>query len=181
MVDAKTLKLFRENLTELGEYLTRLLVAELEEQGHRATGNLIKSVEWSVQNFLFGLELQISYKKYGVYVDQGVKASEIKSPFAPARIKALTDWVLLKRLTSGLDKAKGIAYAIARTHAKYGIPSPGSYEHSKNGRRTGFQTFTLEQNFQKIIQHVTEGIERVINIQIESAVSNLQEDFIINI
>ena len=120
------------NLKPLATKLIASLANELINQGHRGTGKLIASLKSEIDNI--NLKFIITSKFYAIFVNHGVLPGQIKSKFAPKRIEALRTWVM--RVLGKSDKeAQGLAYAIAQTHKKQGMPTFNSYRHSKNGRR----------------------------------------------
>jgi hypothetical protein len=163
MLDKSIIKeQFFTGFKELGEFLVKKTVDELEGQGHRATGKLIDSVEAEVFGSLTQLNIVLKHFQYGVYVEYGVKAERV--PFSgftgnkvSKYIQALIRWVIIKRFTGSLTEAKGIAFAIARTHKKEGIPSRNSYNFASNGRRKFFMREVKSRNEKKVIKDV-EGL-----------------------
>jgi len=155
----------KDNLESVGEFLKKELGKELEAQGHKATGSLINSIEYAVNFYKDGLILAISYNDYGAVVNNGVKASRIpygkdSNGGTSQYIQGLLNWVLkVKTLTTEKNKALGIAFAIAKTHAKMGIPTLNSFKYSKNGRRLGFQDYVLAQKSDEIIELMQKNLD----------------------
>lgn len=168
----------RSALDDLGYYLVLELRKELAAQGHNLTSELSKSISHAVDNYRSGLSLSISYLKYGIYVNNGVRPERV--PFGGGRsgaktslyIQALIDWVKERRLAEG-TQAVGMAIAIARKHAKEGIPSIGSRKFSSNGRRVGFQNITIANNLDKIEEATQSGIQVSVNTTLDIIIGRI--------
>lgn len=158
----------KDNFSELGKYLKEQLTEELIQQGHKYTGALIKSIDYAVELYQKELVLSLSYYQYGAYLNKGVKANKV--PFGKGNssskqseyLRALTDWVIGKRIETRAKQAFGVAIAIAKTHAKKGIPTVGSFKYSLNGRRLGFQDYILSTKEREINEIIQSGLERSV-------------------
>lgn len=135
-------KIYIANLNEFASDMAVLFVEELEQQGHRATGNLIRSVIARVNAGLNEIDIAMSHFNYGVVVNTGVLSARVpynrgsgagKSKF----IDALMAWIRIRGIAGGLDKTvRRIAFAMATAMKRDGIPTKGSYAFTSNGRRT---------------------------------------------
>jgi hypothetical protein len=144
-------------LRRIGEEYAKAFGIELIRQGREPrAGGLIKSLSVNPEA---PSNVSISGNHYWTFLDKGVKASQIKYPKAPARINALIQW-LKRRGVAGSDSViKGIAYAIAYTHSKVGMPS-------RNGR---FDRSRI--NFvDKAIKSRRKNIERVLDEELGKSV-----------
>jgi len=153
-----------DELNHIGGYLVEVLKKELAAQGHRASGKLERSIQSNVKHQGGDLTIDFSHEHYGTYVNTGVPAFRI--PYSPGSgastskyIQGLIRWVQLKGIAPGFAGAKRIAFAIARTHKKEGMPSKNSYTFSNNGRRT------------KWIDHPAQALGRTIQRKAEAAIS----------
>jgi predicted RecB family endonuclease len=130
-------QIFLDNYDDVGVAMSVRFVTELEQQGHRATGALVRSVVVKVAEELRAVELQLSHLEYGVTVNTGLKPSEV--PRTLAFIKQIAAWVKFRKIAGGLDKTiEKVAVRIVKTMWRTGMPTPGSYRFSNNGRRTGW-------------------------------------------
>jgi len=133
---------FLKRYDEFAFDLAHLFIQELEDQGHRATGRLIASVVAKVKATMDAIELELSHLDYGIIVNTGLSAERV--PYSRGSgaksskfIEALMGWIRLRGIGGGLDKTvRGIAFAIATTMKKEGMPTRGSYRFTSNGRRT---------------------------------------------
>lgn len=166
----------KENLTNLGNFAVKKLAFELQQQGHKATGSLINSLSYKVAFEAGELSLLIYYNNYGAVINNGVAANRV--PFGrgggakSAYIQGLLGWVQLK-ITKDPKKALGITFAIAKTHKEKGVPTTGSYKFSKNGRRLGFQDFTIAEYSDEIIAILQNNLEQPFFIAVDSISDNL--------
>lgn len=130
-------QIFLDNYDDVGMAISVRFVTELEEQGHKATGALVRSVVVRVSDELRAVELQLSHLQYGAQVNTGLKPSEV--PRTLAFIKQIAAWVKFRKIAGGLDKSiEKVAVRIVKKMWQTGIPTPGSYRFSNNGRRTGW-------------------------------------------
>ena len=143
----------------IGNEYAKAFGIELVKQGREPrAGGLIKSLEVRTEG---ESEISIFGNHYWTFLDKGVKASQIKYPRAPARINALVEW-LERKGVAGSDKViRGIAYAIAYTHSKKGMPT-------KNGRfdrsRINFVDKAIKSRQRKINQVIDKEIDGAINV-----------------
>lgn len=126
------------------ENISKQIIKEIAEewnaQGHDLNGKFRKGMRHRITQDGDITKIEIidtTDSSYGKILDDGVAASQIKFPFAPARIKGLTLYAKLRMGASDKD-AVSIAYAIATKHAKEGMPLPGTRIYSKTGERTKF-------------------------------------------
>lgn len=144
-------------MIDQGKILERLRIAlqkliasgafELRQQGHNATGKGINSLEVRVERVGLGdVKGQIWGFDYLLTLDTGLSPGQL--PPREVHVKNLTGWA--KQI--GIAKAKIAAIRIDRTHRKTGIPSPGAYKWSNNGRRTDWVKFGVQVNFEKAFE-----------------------------
>jgi len=113
-------------LERIGMIVATSFGVTLVQQGRsKRAGGLINSLKAKSES---SDSVSILGNHYWRFVDKGVSASDIKSPFAPARINGLIKWLMRKGIGSGNKQIRSIAYAIASTHGKKGMPT-------MNGRR----------------------------------------------
>lgn len=149
-------------LNKIGDMLVDALAFEFSEQGHNNTGAGIESIVYAVQRFGNAYQLDLMFEKYLIYQDKGVSANRIPFQIGSGKkqsryIIALTKWVMSRGMSNNEKAAKSIAFAIARTHKKEGMPTQGSYLYSRNGRRKYF--FTENYAFEK----VPEAVEAIMS------------------
>lgn len=142
----------------LGAFLIEKLRAEFIAQGHNLSGALVESIESKVEATAGGFAVRFYANDYGVIVNTGVSAERI--PYSPggARrggqskyIQALIRYAQ-RRMNLRGKEATSAAFAIARKHAKEGMPTRDSSRYSTNGRRTGWVDAVLAANEAEAVQ-----------------------------
>jgi hypothetical protein len=141
---------FRDALKKLAEAGK----IELVQQGHKATGKLVNSIEEKVVEATLDKLVGVIYSEdYYIYVNDGVKASRV--PFSGSRgsssnqtskyIEGLLRWAQVVKPGLNEKERKSFVFAVANTHRKEGIPTSGSFSYSKNGRRTAWIRYGFEE------------------------------------
>lgn len=133
---------------------------ELAQQGHKATGNLIRSIEPEItQSDLDLLVGAIFVLDYGIEVDTGTPASQIPTPADAGRwrryLQELLDWTFVIEPNIRLNERWRWVRGTAKAHAREGRPTKASVRFSKNGRRTGwikhsFETPEAQNEFKRL-------------------------------
>lgn len=141
----------------IGEEYAKAFGIELVRQGRtERAGGLIKSLKVDAEA---PSNISISGNYYWTFLDKGVKASQIKYPRARARINALVEWLGRKGVAGSDSVIRGIAYAIAYTHSKQGMPT-------RNGRFDKSRTNFVD----KAIKSRQKNINDVIDIEVGKSV-----------
>jgi hypothetical protein len=160
-------------MEQLGEYSVRQVVEELLNQGHKASGNLIESVQAEFTRRMKVFEIAISYLKYGVYLEKGIKAREYKRGPSREEIEGLLNWLRYKRLVAQIDNAaRSFAFAIAYAHRRDGFPTPNARNFSPNGRTTRFQSIAINNIANEADRLLGEAITEAMNLVIENIVND---------
>lgn len=137
------------NFKKIGQKAIDLLGDSIKAQGHYFTGKLVRGFEVRLKP----AEVQIWGAFYSKFLERGVRARQIKYPFARARIEALTAFFKAKGKGS---ISKSLAYATATVHAGLakkkgiggGMPTDASKRFSSTGKRTGFIEEALKKSDQ---------------------------------
>ena len=112
---------------EIGYKINEAIIKEWTAQGHSLTGSLEASLrsQDAVKVTENGnvVTIEATANHYWKYINSGVQASQIRKPFAPARIAGLTNYMML-RAGLPLKEARGAAYAVATKHKREGMPQP---------------------------------------------------------
>lgn len=163
-------QIFLDNYDDIGLAMSVRFVNELEAQDHKATGALVRSVVVKVSDELRAIELQLSHLEYGVRVNTGTKPSDV--PRTLAFIKQIAAWIKFRKIAGGLDKSiEKVAVRMVKKMWKYGIPLPGSYRFSSNGRRTGW----IDWVYAKYNVEWQDQVEPVAQDYIENAFNAMLE------
>jgi hypothetical protein len=148
-----------EFLKKIGKRINELLVEEWALQGHKMPSSKFEGeMETRIEKEGDTYILQGLSVYYARFINQGVSSSQIKSPYAPPRIKGLTKYVL-SRMGIGGSQGVAIAYAIATKHKQEGMPTKDSYQYSDTGKRTEF----IEDTFKKAEREIDEVFEQELS------------------
>jgi hypothetical protein len=164
-----------EEVKQLVDLIKQALAEEFEAQGHKLTGKTIASITQQIQKS--DIELIIEFYGSGVnaIVNKGVSADRI--PFqrgsgagSSLYIDALTEYAK-KRMGAYGKEARSIAFAIAQTHKKEGMPTRGSYRFSSTGERLAFVDIALDKKASEVAilaqriysQYVNTALDNFIN------------------
>lgn len=182
MTITEAIREFERNYDLIGYTITTELVREIEQQGHRASGALIRSVISTTQTTLDGIENSISNLSYGRELNDGIPASQIpKSGVAYGNLLFnLVRWIRLRKLAFGADKAYRFARNIIRKAQTTGIPTPGSYKFSKNGRRKGWIDYvvaTHQIQWENKVEDISfELVENYLNAKIDAIIRQFSNE-----
>lgn len=123
----------------------KALVMILRQQGHRLTGKLEKSIEFSIEYDRAKLSANITVfvESYGIPLSTGVPAARI--PYTRGSgagksklIQGLTEFARLRGLGQNDAENTRIAFAIVQAWKRDGgSPTKASKRFSKTGQRTG--------------------------------------------
>lgn len=152
--------MIEQQLNILGAFLADEFRKELEEQGHRATGDLIDTIRHEVTRKGNSYTIEILGLDYAKYVDAGLKKGTWVS------VKALIDWVEVKGIASGEREIKNAAFAIRQKIYQEGSPTKGAFAFSNNGRRKNFISAVVGAQEKKILKELFElfNTEILLNI-----------------
>jgi hypothetical protein len=110
-----------ETLDKVGEDLVKTLVKNLLKADKKATGTLIRSVDYKLVEKANGIMIELLAADYLTNVDEGRKAGSKQPP-----LKSLDRWVIARKIAPRDKKGKFISrqsvkFLIARSIAKNGI------------------------------------------------------------
>lgn len=108
------------DLNRYGRDLTNELRQQLIRAGKKASGNLIKSLDWEVVNNGGEYTISILAEDYLIYVDKGRKKG------TPPPIQAIREWVSIKGFEEGSE------YPIAKGIGENGIDPTNVIDKSIN-------------------------------------------------
>ena len=161
----------RGGLELIAEFILDKLREELEEQDHRATGDLIDSMQAIVGVKSGGFEITIIANDYAKYMEEGFSPGKWVNPYA------LAEWVERKGIATGVKEIKAAAFAIRAAIHREGMPTNGSYKFSKNGRRTGFIDFVMDENAEAIFEKALEVFTKEIDLSLTNIVNKNKVTF----
>jgi hypothetical protein len=116
-----------QNLQLAGDKLLVALSMSLIRKRRKASGQLINTMKHTVIKTALGYTLTIYMLDYWKWVNDGVSASNV--PFgnktgakSSKYIKGLMKWIKIKGMASSIKHIRQLAFAIANTHKRTGIP-----------------------------------------------------------
>ena len=159
------------------EDLKKSLLQTWTDQGHFMNGNIISTMEFVVNSTDKYIDIIGMINKYGGYLESGVDKSKI--PFTPPSgrggkslyIQALARYAQLKMHVSEKESL-GVAFAIAYTQKREGMPTRGSYAFTKTGKRTQWIQDTLKDKGDLISQFILDNFGQVLSTQIDNMILN---------
>jgi len=154
-----------KDIKVLGQFIINELATELIKQDHKATGKLISSLDYNIEDSLLSTDLVITMQNYGEYVNTGRKRGAAKVP-----IKALVEWIKQKGIETNNKKVLGMAFAIQKTIEKQGIPTANS---RKRGKRTEFVDDTIKRIQAEVERRITEMAFREVNVLVDNFVTRV--------
>lgn len=172
-----------QELNALSDLIIEELRRELKDQGHNMTGALSRSIKIRTVAGRDGISLIGSFLRYGASIDQGIKPDKIPFTIGSGKksseyIKGLIRFVKRRRIATNDKKAKQIAFAIAITAKikREGHPTKGSFSRTitKNGRRLGWMTGTLERNEEEIGELLQDIFNNEISVNIDNLLKNIE-------
>lgn len=157
-------------IKKLDDLLILNLRDELKQQGHHLTGALEESLKSAVTKTGDKNILEITSLGYMNPVDEGVPASripynpDVKSSAKTSKyIEGLKRYAKLRFGLSDDKEALSAAFAIAKKHAKEGMPTSGSFAFSNNSRRTLSISESYNENEEKIDELIDNGLSEEVN------------------
>jgi len=138
-----------------------------DDQGHRLTGKLRESIDYTTERTGNAIISKMYMEDYGVFVEFGVSADRIPYSGKSGRggtskyIQGLISFFELRGLSG--REAVGAAFGTAAIHKREGMPTRRSSRFSKTGERTGFIRTVIE----KEVKSITDKIEKEFGVIIE--------------
>lgn len=169
------------DIEKLEQVLSEALMSEFEAQGHKMSGKLIKDIEYVVKTQVDRISISGMMYAYGPILNAGVKADNI--PFSPRGlgfaasgagtslyIKGLQSWVKQRMAISDEKKSLSVAFAIATTQKKYGMPTSASTFYSSTGKRTEFITDAFKNNEDEITEAVEAMAFNMLTVKLDTLI-----------
>lgn len=156
------------DFSKVENMIIKALQTELIGQGHKATGELINTIEGRTMQLPDSVVIEILMQDYSRYVNDGRKAGAKKVP-----ISVLVDWIERKGIASGDKDIKNLAFAIQMSIFKEGSPTQGSFKFSNNGRRAGFIDFVILNEINPIVDALGKEVFR----NVDNIVTDIVQDY----
>jgi len=167
------------DIEKLESVISEVLLNEWEAQGHSMGGKVVKDIEYQSKIETNRIILSGFMYPYGNIQAAGVPSSKIpysghsKRGGTSLYITALQNYVKNRMGISDEKKSKGIAFAIAETQKKQGMPTRGSYRFSRTGKRTEWVSDALKRD-DKITNAVSELAFNVMRVQFDALIDKWQ-------
>lgn len=155
----------KDKLAPLCDYLEGEIKAELEKQGHIATGNLRDSIKVVLAENEKGFSIEGRASSIAKYVDWGRKPGGRRVP-----VDALLAWIRVRGITATGMSERSLAWAIQHSIWKNGIPT----DSSKKETHTKFVTRTLQGNRERIKNDIKEASEFFIGFEIDNMIMEIK-------
>jgi hypothetical protein len=165
-----------DKLDNIAQEIIQLIGDEWIKQGHDLTGAFVQGLSYEiVDNIIYIYDTTNS--GYGKILNAGVSADRIpfttnsersergweKSPFKTSKyIQGLVLYAKLRKGANDKD-ALSIAFAIAHTQKKEGMPTKDSARFSKTGKRTQF------------VEDATTDVDKIVEKYMDQFVNELIE------
>ena len=164
-------------ISQLTDTITKLLRSEWEAQGHSMTGKLIDDMDLIVKQEVSRMTISGMIYAYGSILNTGVTQDKIPYSGRSGRggislyIQGLQNYAKAKM---GADdkKSLGIAFAIASTQKKHGMPTYGSYKYSTTGKRMRWIDEALQKD--DLTKAVRQFAYQYLNLSIDTFVTKWQ-------
>jgi hypothetical protein len=167
-------------IEQLEFLLTEILSDEWEAQGHAMTSAITKNIEYKVKREAMTLILSGMIYPYGNIIAAGTKASKIPFSGRTGRggtslyISALQRYVKNKMDIDDEKKSLSIAFAIAHTQKKEGMPTSGSYRFTQTGKRTDWVEEALRKNEDRIAEVISTMAYNQLTVTIDALLARWQ-------
>jgi len=148
------------DIERLEKVLSDMLLAEWEAQGHSMGGKVVRDIEYKVQQETTRIILSGFMYPYGGYIAKGIKPGKVPYSGRTGRggtslyIQALQRYAQQRMGITDAKKSLSIAFAIATTQKREGMPTYHSYSYSSTGKRMDW----IEEAFRKNEPRITEAI-----------------------
>lgn len=143
------------NLEHIQKAIIDQLILEFVYQGHSMNGSWESKLIGEIIESMDRVVISVYGPKHSIYVNNGVSADKIpftppgwptakKNPNRSLYIEGLQRYAKFRFGLTNEKEALGAAFAIAKKHKAYGMPTAGSYRFSRTGKRTDFVDETLK-------------------------------------
>jgi hypothetical protein len=154
-----------EAVNRLLDHAADTVRAELEGQGHRLTGSLIESLRVEVKvrrEAILGL---VWLNEYFPYLDRPLSPDRVPYQRGSGRktskvVTALQGYWERRGLSR--KEATRATFATLNKWKAEGRPTKASFKYARNGRRTGFLEYSIQQ--------IEASADRVLGVEVENEV-----------
>jgi len=168
------------DIERLENVLNEALMNEFEAQGHKMSGKLISDIEYVVKQEVNKLTISGYMYPYANYLAAGTKAANIPFSGRTGRgrtslyIQALKNYARIRMGIDNEKKALSVAFAIAHTQKKQGMPTRGSYSYTSTGKRTEFVSDAFKRDEDKITEAISDMAFNILTVKIDTLIDKWQ-------
>ena len=169
----------QSDIQKLEQVLSEALMNEFEAQGHKMSGAVVRDIEYVVKQEVNKISIAGMMYPYANYLAAGTKAAKI--PFSgiggggtSLYIQALKNYARQRMGIDNEKKALSVAFAIAHTQKKQGMPTRGSYAYTSTGKRTDWVTEAFKRDEQKITDVVEEMAFNMLVVKLDTMIEKWQ-------
>jgi hypothetical protein len=167
------------DIQKLESVLSEALMNEFEAQGHKMSGTVVRDIEYVVKTEVNKISIAGMMYPYANYLAAGTKAAKV--PFSgiggggtSLYIQALKNYAKVRMGIENEKKALSVAFAIAHTQKKHGMPTPGSYSYSSTGKRTEWISDAFKNNEDKITEVVSQMAFNMLVVKLDTLIEKWQ-------
>lgn len=148
------------------------VVLEWRQQGHELTGQAAQELEVRIVQRAGEIHLEGWVLDYMATLNRGVGADKI--PYSPGSGASSSKYIeglisyAQKRMGASRQEAERIAFAIASTHKREGMPSRGSKRFSSSGKRTGFIDEAMDKAADRLGELIELAFAAALELLLES-------------
>ena len=154
--------------TQLQEVLKDALMNEWSLQGHAMTSKVVNDIDFVVKQEAQMLSLSGYMYPYGNIQASGATWKKFPNWYA------IQQWVKLRMQIQDEQKSKSIAFAIAQTFKKSGMPTAGSLQFSSTGKRTDWVEEAFRRDESKITDTVRQMMYGMLTINMDVLIKKWQ-------
>ena len=165
-----------KNIGPIKAILREALLAEWSAQGHFESGKVVEEIDYLIEREFGRVSVVGMMYPFGIYIDRGVDAGNI--PFSPGSgkkkskyIDGLINFVQRRMAIADLKEAKSVAFAIAHTQKKEGMPTRGSFSFSSTGKRTEWVSEAIRNSSAKLGAYIRQFYREYMTAEFESVIT----------
>ena len=168
---------------DLETFLRRELLKEWTAQGHYMNGKVVNEAEFVIEATMNTIRMDLFVPIHGAFMETGTPAEKIPYSGRSGRggtskyIQALMGYVQKRMAISDMARQKSIAFAIAETQRKEGMPTKGSYQFSTTGKRTEWLQTVFDRNQNAIRDFLFRQMSVVLETRFENMITTYQRKF----
>lgn len=136
-------------LDKYGREVIAEMITRLTNAGHSASGKLINSLAYDIQNNLEEISITFSMADYGYYVDKGRKPGKMPP------VSKILEWTRLKGIP---EKA---AWPIARSIGKFGIAPTNFFTISTTRRLSSLENMVGEAYLKDLDDELKKEVDTI--------------------